>query len=127
MAADGNNSSAATLQRGELVGVQQGEEQSGAVQRGEEWGLVGVQEGSVQGGGVGLVGVEDGAGVEQGAKTSTPNNSCENILKWWEHQYPKDEVSHGCDMDMEFNVHIAQVKAVADCVAWIAEEEEGKD
>ena len=28
-------------------------------------------------------------------------------------------------MDMEFNTHIAQVKAVADTVAWIAEEEEG--
>ena len=69
MAADGNNSGAATLQRGELVGVQQGEEQSGAVQRGEEWGLewglVGVQEGSVQGGGVGVVEVQEGS-VQRG-------------------------------------------------------------
>ena len=52
MAADGNNTGAATLQRGELVGVQQGEEQSGAVQRGEEWGLVGVQQGEEQSGDV---------------------------------------------------------------------------
>ena len=60
---------------------------------------------------------------EAGVNCSTPNASYENVLQWWEKKEPTAQNTDGTEMEVD--IHIAQLAAAADAVAWNVEEEQG--